>query len=267
VFLPHRHSPETAQPFRTSITGIDGAGKDTITRLALGVVSRGAKIVNLNRPAYVFDDGEQTQIFKRTTETFDRMHEGADSRQNPHLITMINAMNVLVQARIMERRAEQMRPDMITSSRDPWVDPAVYLTYYAPDSVQRNISMATRLKTMQHLTGVQRDLLILLRVDPEVAVKRIDSRVAEEAEVREASGNASAGMRDKWRHMHENVPDLTMLAEGYDVAMAELGKMTDIRIFEIETTDRPVEEVRDLAAMAMSQSLQGAIEPGERIAV
>ena len=62
-------------PFRLSITGIDGSGKDTIAKEVLSKAAADyASVVKLGRPAYEYSGGDVRQIFRRVTESMDRVH-------------------------------------------------------------------------------------------------------------------------------------------------------------------------------------------------
>lgn len=237
-------------PLRVSITGIDGAGKDTVARQALTEVSGEGNIntIKLGRPAYSIDNGTPTQIFAHTTEAIDRLHNFADKIQNPNLILAVNAFNVVVQTRLMERAAlHDKRINIIASSRDPRVDPVVYLDYYGGKTGEK-LSKAQRGKFVQGLTAVSRDLIILLQVSPELAVERIEQRIRDDEA---ASGNV---MRQKWRHIHENVTDLAMLSRGYEQALEEPGVIGDTKVVRIQTDSLTKEQVIDEAKRAITDA-------------
>lgn len=243
-------------PLRVSITGIDGAGKDTVAGLALlECAERYPCVVKLGRPAYRIEGGVKRQIYGRTTAAFDRLHALADERRDPRLILCVNAMHVMAQARILERREVNARPtpDVVATTRDWRIDPAVYFSYYAPSKAGA-ISIEERMRNMQRLTGVQRDLIILLRVNPIVAVERIEGRMEQEAALRSYDRCVTASDRDKWRHLHETVEDLAALAEGYTDALASLNGDTTT-VVEIETTGVPKEVVAHSAAEAIKQAV------------
>lgn len=96
---------------------------------------------------------------------------------------------------------------------------------------------------MQRLTRVSRDLIVLLEVDPEVAVERIEARMAEEEATRLSRGGSQATMRDKWRHMHENATDLGRLATGYETALELIQDISPVRVLKLDTTEMDVESV------------------------
>lgn len=252
-------------PFRVSITGIDGAGKDTITRSALTrSASDGLSIVKIGRPAYIIGpDGSTSQIFKRTTEAFDKLHRGADVLHSRLGISALNVVRYATQARILEpiMARRQPAPDITAWVRDPRIDTAVYFEYYL-SSLRRRVTVAERLKAMQLLTGFQRDLIIVLNVDPEVAVERIDARITKEREA-----EAADGFRGKWRHMHENVDSLAGLAAAYSPVLAELQKMAPTRIVEIDTTARSQEDVAHLAYTTIREAMDRSIPSPTHISI
>lgn len=210
-------------------------------------------------------NGHFTQIYRRTTEAFDRMHQFSDAVKNPQLIMAVNALNVVVQARMIERSAALRMPDVMASSRDPRLDPSVYLSYYAPDALEKRLSMKERIDRVQRLTGVDRNLVVLLKVDPRIAVDRIEDRIASEARLRAESGGDSATMRDKWRHMHENVDDLSMLASGYDHAVAALQEVQPTAVAIIDTTEKEKEDVALLTKRAIDAAREGDIKAGDSV--
>ena len=218
---------------KVSITGIDGAGKDTVSRSALEGISntQDLTVVKLGRPAYRIVNGEVTQIFRRTTEAIDRLHEISDEVANTKLITASNALNMVIQTRVMERASvADDAVDILASSRDPRLDPAVYYDFYGGKSSEY-ISMQRRARLMQRLTNISRDLIIYLEVDPELAVARIDARIAAEN-----AGNDTT-MRPKWKHVHENIHDLASLAAGYDTALSTID-FDGADIVRIDTNDK-----------------------------
>ena len=70
------------QPFRVSITGIDGSGKDGVSQEALTLASHHLVAVKLGHPSFEFVDGEARQIYPRTTTAFDQLYQSADQRDS-----------------------------------------------------------------------------------------------------------------------------------------------------------------------------------------
>lgn len=121
------------------------------------------------------------------------------------MIVAANALNDMVKTRGMERRVLLENVDVIASSRDPRLDPVVYADYYG--GVARRFNKERQGQVLQALNGVQRDLIVLLHVDPEEAVRRIEQRIANE------QVSSYDIMRPKWRHIHKNPNDLALLAQ------------------------------------------------------
>ncbi|MFA5003933.1 MAG: hypothetical protein WC498_01490 [Candidatus Saccharimonadales bacterium] len=252
------------QPTRVSITGIDGAGKDSVARDALRMVAEDHRVVKLGRPAYLFERGREQQIFSKITGAFDRIHRVADCHRSPASITIANALNVITQTRLLEPLVMRSdpKPELLVSSRDPRIDPAVYLSYYAPRKANR-LSFDQRVERMQKLTNVSRNLVIRLCVDPELAVTRIQDRMIAEQETRSEICANQAGMRDKWGHMHENATDLAMLADGYGHALHALRRIVPTAVVEIDTDNRDRHEVASLVQSTISASMNGSIDSGD----
>ncbi len=120
----------------------------------------------------------------------------------------------------------------------------VYFDYYG-GGLEKAISKARRGRIIQGITAVSRDLIVLLEVSPELAVERIDARIAEERK------QATSAMREKWRHIHENVADLADLARGYDEALDAIESLGDTEIVRIPTDDLSKDEVVGIAKDAI----------------
>lgn len=246
---------------RVSITGIDGSGKDTVAGMALTTLSHEFPVVKIGRPAYSLVDGDAMQMFSKTTRAFDFAHRQADRFGSSGGIVATNAINVVTQARFIEPLAAHVepRPAVLASSRDPRIDPAVYMSYYSPD-VAAHMTMADRIRHMQRLTAVQRDLIVLLRVSPALAVERIDARIAAEQAAREETGERSASLRDKWRHKHENAADLGGLQLAYTEAVGAYREVgLPGKIVEIQTDERDSAAVSELVVHAIHGVMSGAI--------
>jgi len=56
------------------------------------------------------------------------------------------------------------------------------------------------------------------------------------------------GMRDKWRHMHENVDDLKKLDRAYEMALRILREYSPTEICEIDTNEMSRNEVAERVA-------------------
>lgn len=228
--------------FKLSITGIDGAGKDSVAKESLALVSEAAdvRIIKLGRPAYEISNGSSEQVFTLLTEKIDALHGYCDQLGKPELIMAVNALNVVAQTRFMERAANNGPYDIIASSRDPRVDPAVYLDFYGKQ-LASVIDDRTRIAAMNQLSGISRDLIILLKVDPKTALERIDARIASEM-------SQSDVMRKKWRHIHENYTDLSALDDAYERVIAHARVEDACTVARVDTNQMDKDEVAHAVA-------------------
>ena len=249
-------------PTRVSITGIDGAGKDSISDLvAKDLTSVGVEpVVKLNRPAFIYTGGGKAALFEEELNRIDHLHNWADRKHHKSTIVAVNGVNVMLQSHRLEKEVEKNNnPEVIMSARDWRLDPAVYAEYYMK-TFSKLFPMQKRIKAFQALTGSERDLIVLLKVDPETAMERINERM-----IRESGESPDEIDRAKWQHIHENIIDLEKLRDGYPIAIDALQKIRpETRIVEIDTNHGDKNYVADIAATAILDTINGKIEPGER---
>ncbi len=255
------------QPFRISITGIDGSGKDGVTTSVLEMLSMESPAIQIGKPSFMYEQGKSHEIFRPVNRTVDTIHDFGDRHQYQKLILGISAVNVVVQARILERLAEHYQPhaDIIASNRDTRIDSAVYMEYYGnksknsstkgrEDQIQR---IQQRINRVQRLTKIKRDLIITLAVDPEIAIQRIEDRIAKD--------KLSGAGKESPRQMHETIGDLAMLAAAYEPASQQLQVIQPHRAVTIDTSDRSFEEVVDITYRTINSARQNQFGPGHTI--
>ncbi len=249
---------EAMEPYRLSVTGIDGAGKDTVTTEALTRLSEdaGLRVAKLTRPYAEIRNGRQREIFKFSKKMIDAAHRYADGTERRTVVGGVNAGNVMLESRLLEPIVSrwQPAPDIIASTRDLRVDPAVYSGYYFPNTKAAK-NEATLVERLTKLTGLSRDMIIWLQVEPEVAVERIETRMEREAYQREHQNNHRP-KREKWLHMHENPDDLAELAAKYSSAIDRVKELQpQTEIIGIETTFMDQEAVTQLVYDAIARAL------------
>lgn len=255
----------TESPFRVSITGIDGAGKDTVALSSLTHLSEedGLMVTKTTRPYYQIVNGQVEELYPIITRVSDAAHRFADGTRNRRLIGCLNTLNTLAQSRILEPAALRAdpRPDVIASARDLRIDPAVYSGYYFPDRT-RNTSVGDLVERISRLTGIKRDMVVWLEVDPVVAIERIEQRIENETKEREKNQGRSTAMREKWRHLHENPDSLAELASRYGEAIcAVVNLYPDTQIVKIDTTDMTQSAVVEKVYTHMQQAIADKINP------
>lgn len=109
--------------------------------------------------------------------------------------------------------------------------------------------MDERLDFFRRLTGSEfRDVVFFLTVPPDVAVSRIEKRIAEEA-----MGQQST--RPKWKHMHERAEHLGRLQEEYYAAIDTASKKGAKEIHEIDTSNSSQHEVADFILSTLNDLL------------
>ncbi len=184
---------------RISATGTDGVGKDTVWRISKQAIPSDLRIVKIGKPSSIILGGREEFVDQQVSAALDRLHTKADESRNRHLTSAVNALIIMFQWRYQEPRLiRRYNPDVVFSLRDGYADPAAYAPYYTPESLGA-LPIPQRLAYLRRLHGSPyRDHTIFLDVDPEVAVARIDERIAQEA----ISGERL--VRPKWRHQHEN---------------------------------------------------------------
>lgn len=226
---------ENNSPLKVAITGIDGAGKSTVTdklALELGGTYRVARV---SRPAFAVINGIKYPFYQRLLKAVDALHASADKTENMRNILWVNALHVALQGRVIEPGLiKAIKPDIVLTSRDYIIDPAVYASVYAPTYCSQNLKR--KIRHMQRFTGLSfRDAVFLLTVSPEEAVQRIERRIAQE------KLKPGVAEREKWRHLHENVATLGLLQQGYYAALAEVKQQSDkvqIEIVDTQTLDK-----------------------------
>lgn len=237
------------RPLRASITGIDGAGKSTVSSDVVKNLGKDYCIGKIVRPVYVSINGVEEKKFSRLLRVVDIAHGLGDIAQSRRLSLAANAIDVVTQGRIIEPHIEKtINPDLILGARDYLIDPSVYAIYYSPRIAR--LPMKERIDFFQKLTGTDvRDIVFFLTVPPEEAVERIERRIQAE------SSGESKSLRPKWKHMHENVEDLTNIQREYYFALKEIEVRGSPKIVIIDTSDRSQEEVSTYVADVLKECL------------
>ncbi len=233
-------SKEEIHPLKVSITGIDGAGKSTVTDFLASQLGEEERVARISRPSYSVVEGEKQFHYERLLGTVDRLHSFADHTRKPKLVLGANALNVVLQGRVIEPGLiNKIKPNLVLGSRDYLIDPSVYAIYYSPRLAER--SMDERLSYMQQISGLDfRDVIFFLTVPPQEAVARIERRI--ESESQHLSGDKK---REKWRHMHEQEEHLSTLQRGYEDALEVVYQRRRTPIYEIDTTASNPQQITD----------------------
>ena len=240
---------EQFKPLTTSITGIDGAGKSTVSEIVTAQLAPDIRIAKISRPVYAMLNGQRKARYSRLMSTVDRFHSFADERRSKSLSLAANALDVIAQGRLIEpRMITKDAPDIVLGTRDYLIDPAVYATFYS--GVLSRRTTEERIALFQKITGSSvRDIIFFLTVPPDEAVSRINRRIDSEAE------GSSSSSRLKWRHMHEEAKHLEELQKEYFQALRVMRKIGNPEIHEIDTSQYTRGQVADLITCTLEARL------------
>lgn len=245
-----RYSVES--PLRAVITGVDGAGKSTTASIIAQRMGQEYRLVKPgpSRPVYTIVSGEKQYHYQRIIDSIDRLHLIADKTRKPEFIGAVNAVNVILNGRVIEPSlVRRFQPELVLGARDFYIDPAVYSIVYQPHLACK--PMNKRMDFLKSVTGAPfRDIVFFLTVPPEEAVERIERRIAKER------ANPGASEREKWRHLHENPQTLARLQREYYDALGTIQTKSPVKIFEINTSGMPQENVADLIATTIREHIE-----------
>lgn len=236
-------------PLTASITGIDGAGKSTVSEIVTSQLPSDLRIAKISRPVYSVTEGNKDLRYVGLMGVVDKLHARADARRSKRLSLAANALDVVVQGRVIEPRlSRRVNANLVLGTRDYIIDPSVYAVYYSRLLARRPVEQ--RLAFFQKLTGSKlRDVVFLLTVPPDEAVARIERRMAEEA-----SGESNSS-RQKWKHMHEREDHLERLQAEYYTAIATLSKAAQPEVHVIDTSKNNKAQVADKITSVLESRL------------
>jgi thymidylate kinase len=234
--------------YRISVTGIDGAGKDSTISDLISSMSTSCTIAKIGRPTYIEQNGKRQYLFRNVNAFVDGTHSLFDHFSSRTGILLANGLNVCIQPSLERLLINKYNPDIVIAGRDMTLCPSVYLTYYLPSS--KSLSSELRLSLFDSFRGLgYPDRIFYLDVEPKVADQRITERIEKESKGFDTD-------RTKWRHMHENPHDLNGLRQYYLEAVGIIEK-SGVDVVRISTTNRPRDEVVDEMNGSLEHMLQG----------
>jgi thymidylate kinase len=216
-----------------SISGIDGCGKSTSMSNVIDALSKEYLIATIGRPTYIagqeIPEGKR-YLFTNSTNTIDKLHTFNDNLEFRYGVAFTNILDGIRLSYINKKVLSGYNPDIIIYGRDRILDPAVYSTVYFPST--KKLSIESRINLAKAITGFEpADTIIYLNIDPDIALERIEKRIENE--------KAQTGLkRKKWKHMHENLRDLTILKQYYAETLDYLyhHSTSDIKIIDVNST-------------------------------
>ncbi|MBI3397148.1 hypothetical protein HY045_01585 [Candidatus Woesebacteria bacterium] len=225
----------TCEAVFVSATGPDGAGKDTAWRVVRDLLPKDLKIVKIGKPSSVVTDGQEQFVQIGISRSLDKLHERADRTRNHRFITMANFLYVMFQWRLQEPYwTKRIKPDLVFSLRDGYVDPSAYAPFYASDSLGK-IGIPGRIAFLRSLHGSPfRNYTLFLDIMPQIAVERIKLRIEGEKKLK------ADIKRPKWQHEHENLEGLTRIRGEYYLVLKYIEEycMTKVQKFDVSKTSK-----------------------------
>ncbi|MGV8086679.1 MAG: hypothetical protein ACP5N1_03540 [Candidatus Woesearchaeota archaeon] len=226
--------------YKVSITGIDGSGKSTSISKLVDLLSPQYLTAKIGRPTYISgpkDPQNREYLFTNLNKRIDGLHTFADNLENKLGVASVNIFNAFIWSLINRKVFSEYNPEIAIYGRDRIVDPAVYSTYYFPFT--KKWSSEVRLNIARTISRAKSsDTLIYMDVNPQIAVERIEKRIEEEKK-------KSGIDRKKWRHMHENLQDLTNLKHYFTEALDYLYGHSEMDIHTIKVDDKNLQQVAD----------------------
>jgi thymidylate kinase len=200
------------KPLEVTLIGIDGSGKSTTISDLADSLSQEYIVAHSGRPAYICQPNQKRKyLYEKSIKFIDGFHGFMDELNSKTGIAIANGINVIAWKNRHEGIIKDFNPEVIFAGRHRTIDSAVYSSYYLP--FMNLIKDIPRFEFIEKITKTgQPDLLIYLQISPETAVARIDKRIEKEKAI-------SKVKRKKWKHMHENVKDLGMLKEKFEVIL------------------------------------------------
>jgi len=239
---------------RLAITGPDGAGKSTTARMVALQIGQDFRLIQPgpSRPVYAVVNREIQYPFQSLIQLIHRLHGLADRTRRPALVGAVNALNVLLCARVVEPiLIRRFDPELILRGRDPRVDPSVYSSVYLPIFARQ--PMEKRIDSLGRLTGLPcSDVIFFLTVPPDEAIRRIEARIVLE---KGDPSIISATRSWRWRHIHEDPDTLAFLQSEFYRGFDALLRRWPVQIYEIDTFCMPQAQVVDFIVSTIREHM------------
>lgn len=257
--------PERFSPINTSCSGPDGSGKDTAVAgtldLLFGTFGKNLQVVRLDRPPmYLWmDEANQLhtkKLFLPWFRLINRAHQVGDKQGNIRLVQAANALNVVTQGWVVRPAVDKIwHPNLYISGRNYFADPAVYADFYAPELTK--MSFEQRMRFMKRISLLpDYDQMFLFSIEPEIAVKRILGRIADER----IKPTGQIG----WTHRHETIEGLSRLSDSFKkIPQAMNSEFPQTQIIPVDASV-PKNEVANLIAGYIGVKLQGILGINQR---
>ncbi|HEY9702677.1 MAG TPA: hypothetical protein V6C58_09540 [Allocoleopsis sp.] len=220
--------------YKISVTGIDGSGKSTSVAKVAEKLSKHHTVGKVGRPAYVCGPEIQKKyVCSNLNKTIDAIHNFSDNIESKLLVAGVSAVSRFAITYI-ENNISQYNPEVTIYSRDKIIDPAVYSTFYFPFTKKWPVNLRINIAKNIQISRIC-STIVYLDIDPRLAVERIEKRIEQEKK--------HSSDRNKWKHMHENVEELSSLRNYYFEALEHMEKKFNTEIITIKVDDKSLDQV------------------------
>jgi thymidylate kinase len=223
--------------YKVSVTGIDGSGKSTSIAKVVDNISKEYLTAKIGRPTYVNGPNmnQKQYLFTNLNNTIDKAHSLADNIESKLLVASVSSLSRFAITHIENGVFSKFNPEVTIYSRDKIVDPAVYSTFYFPFTKKWSAEIRINIAKNIQFNTKPSDTIIYLDIDPKIAVERIEKRIEEE--------KTKSSDRNKWKHMHENVENLSSLRHFYEEALSHMEKKFNTEVITINVDNNTLNEV------------------------
>jgi thymidylate kinase len=227
--------------WRAAIIGIDGSGK-TSTAVKLVQRLRGQlSICKPGRPPLVAAKGQPDTFMADEAAAMEANLRRADATGKRLSVVFSRRRYLNFVTRVERLMADRFGPDLMLLARCALVDPAVYAEFYLP-RLSRLLSLERRLRLAAWSARVApRQVYFHLDTPPDVAMARIDARLAQ-------LNAADTSGREHWRHMHEQEETLAGLAKTMRHALEIVSRATGAQVMTINNAELRQDGVVELMA-------------------
>jgi len=227
-------------PLRVSVIGLDGAGKSSTTLRAIDTLSARFTVMKPGREPFVIGSGGRHHCLPAASRWVESTFKRADATRRRGIIGATRLAFIRYQGWLEPHLVTRFRPQLVLGTRCMIIDPAIYSEIYAPSLAR--LSLERRLRLFRRYSGLPfRDLYVVLRTPADVAMARIQARLAK-------LPAATPPAREHWLHLHEQEPILRELASRFDDALTTARRLSPFELVQVDTTRHDESSVAALIA-------------------
>jgi thymidylate kinase len=226
-------------PFRASVTGIDGSGKSTTTLRAIHSLSHHISACKTGRGPFFIWNGDISPCLPKTSDFFENLFRRVDATKKRQRIGLTRLLFVLFQGWLEPYMIKKYRPELVVGTRCMIIDSTIYGDFYYP-WISRRMVTESKLRYAQLCSRLPfRDLYFFLDTPIEAAMERIYRRISDD------HPEITYG-RDYWLHLHEYEGSLRLLDQKFRGTLHVAQTKAPFKIVEVDTVKQNEEQVSKL---------------------